>query len=304
MTSDQGQWPNLFIIGAPKCGTTSIAEWLAQHSDVHMSHPKEPGYFNDDYKDGHFRRRPKRFKKLFAEAGDKTWRCDGTVDYLASDVAVPNIVKVAPDAKFIVAVRNHADLVFSLHQQERVSGNELVSDFKTAFELSSERRAGRKIPITGPERRKIDYEKRVEMGAQLERALKHINRDQLLLIDFDMLKKDSAAVWAEICNFLGIEAEPVSLVSSNPRKSISSVPVTILRKYLRRIKRTIGATSDYGLSKPIKNMAVSVAEDRPRLSDEMKQRLTEKYAQDLELLSAEVQTGPSIWSKGGWLDNG
>lgn len=294
MTSDQGQWPNLFIIGAPKCGTTSIAEWLAQHSDVHMSHPKEPGYFNDDYKDGHFRRRPKRFKKLFAEAGDKTWRCDGTVDYLASDVAVPNIVKVAPDAKFIVAVRNHADLVFSLHQEERVSGNELVSDFKTAFELSSERRAGRKIPITGPERRKIDYEKRVEMGAQLERALKHIKRDQLLLIDFDMLKKDSSAVWAEICKFLGIEAEPVSLVSSNPRKSISSVPVTILRKYLRRIKRTIGATSDYGLSNPVRNMAVSVEQDRPVLADDLRKSITEKYSSDLALLRTVANSGNSI----------
>lgn len=304
MTSDQGQWPNLFIIGAPKCGTTSIAEWLAQHSDVHMSHPKEPGYFNDDYKDGHFRRRPKRFKKLFAEAGDKTWRCDGTVDYLASDVAVPNIVKVAPDAKFIVAVRNHADLVFSLHQEERVSGNELVSDFKTAFELSSERRAGRKIPITGPERRKIDYEKRVEMGAQLERALKHINRDQLLLIDFDMLKNDSSAVWTEICKFLGIEAEPVSLVSSNPRKSISSVPVTILRKYLRRIKRTIGATSDYGLSKPVRNMAVSVEQDRQVLADDLRKSITEKYSSDLALLRTVANSGNSILLRNGWLDHG
>jgi hypothetical protein len=40
--------PNFFIIGAPKCGTTSLANWLAQHPNVYFSPTKETHYFNND----------------------------------------------------------------------------------------------------------------------------------------------------------------------------------------------------------------------------------------------------------------
>lgn len=41
--------PNFFIVGAPKCGTTSLAHWLAGHPQVFMSPVKEPHFFNTDY---------------------------------------------------------------------------------------------------------------------------------------------------------------------------------------------------------------------------------------------------------------
>ena len=40
--------PNFFILGAPKCGTTSVAYWLRDHDNVFVSDPKEPHYFNTD----------------------------------------------------------------------------------------------------------------------------------------------------------------------------------------------------------------------------------------------------------------
>lgn len=301
MNGNLGRWPNLFILGAPKCGTTSISHWLAQHPDVLMSAPKEPGFFNDDYKDGHFRNRPARYKKLFASEKSHTLYCDGTVDYLASKNAIPALSKVAPDARFIVAVRNHADLVFSLHQQERVSGNELEPDFLTAFELSAARRAGRKIPITRPELKKIDYEERVRMGAQLCRALEYIDRDRLLVIDFDLIKSDSAAVWRQICDFLELPVSAVELAARNPRKSVSSVPVTMLRKYLRRIKRSLGLTSDLGLAAPIKAMAVSAPEEEPPLDPALREMLDLKYTWDRELIAKVAESGPAALSDESWM---
>jgi hypothetical protein len=77
-----------------------------------------------------------------------------------------------------------------------------------------------------------------------------------------------------------------------------------LRKYLRRIKRTIGATSDYGLSKPVRNMAGSVAQDRPVLADDLRKSITEKYSSDLALLRTVANSGNSILLKNGWLDHG
>ncbi len=39
--------PNLFIAGAPKCGTSSLYFWLSDHPEVCASTPKEPFYFID-----------------------------------------------------------------------------------------------------------------------------------------------------------------------------------------------------------------------------------------------------------------
>ena len=41
--------PNFFIIGAPKCGTTSLQYYLEQHHDVFFA-PKELHFFGEDLK--------------------------------------------------------------------------------------------------------------------------------------------------------------------------------------------------------------------------------------------------------------
>jgi hypothetical protein len=44
--------PNFFIIGAPKCGTTSLSVYLSEHQEIVMSNPKEPHYFSTDIENG------------------------------------------------------------------------------------------------------------------------------------------------------------------------------------------------------------------------------------------------------------
>ena len=40
------RWPNFFIVGAPRCGTTFLYNYLKQIPRVYMSPVKEPGYFS------------------------------------------------------------------------------------------------------------------------------------------------------------------------------------------------------------------------------------------------------------------
>lgn len=42
----------LMIIGAPKCGTTSLAAWLGGHPEIIMSNPKEPKFWECEYQNG------------------------------------------------------------------------------------------------------------------------------------------------------------------------------------------------------------------------------------------------------------
>ena len=61
--------PNFFIIGAPKCGTTSLSVYLSEHQEIVMSHPKEPHYFSTDIENG---RMTDQSKYLACFAQDKT----------------------------------------------------------------------------------------------------------------------------------------------------------------------------------------------------------------------------------------
>ena len=59
-------WPNFFILGAPKCGTTAMAVWLSQHPDVYVSPLKEPKYFDRDLRTM-FRLSVREYQALFRD---------------------------------------------------------------------------------------------------------------------------------------------------------------------------------------------------------------------------------------------
>jgi hypothetical protein len=44
--------PNFFILGAAKCGTSSLRGYLSRHPEVFMSDPKEPFFFEAEYEKG------------------------------------------------------------------------------------------------------------------------------------------------------------------------------------------------------------------------------------------------------------
>ena len=44
--------PDILILGAAKCGTSSLHAWLAEHPDICMSEPKEPKFFEAEFEQG------------------------------------------------------------------------------------------------------------------------------------------------------------------------------------------------------------------------------------------------------------
>ncbi|MEP7158169.1 MAG: sulfotransferase, partial [Chloroflexota bacterium] len=82
--------PDVFIVGAPKTGTSSLHRYLEQHPDVFMSRPKEPGYFAPDVTGARSEdplRYPEdedRYLAIFAEAGAATRVGEASTTYLMS----------------------------------------------------------------------------------------------------------------------------------------------------------------------------------------------------------------------------
>ena len=125
--------PNFFILGAPKCGTTALAQYLSDHPKVFMTDPKEPHHFNTDQNYGDFKD-AERYRKLFQDAGPEH-QCVGeaSVWYLYSKDAVANIEATIGAPRYIAMLRNPVEMAASLHEQLVYSGNENITSFEKAW---------------------------------------------------------------------------------------------------------------------------------------------------------------------------
>jgi hypothetical protein len=100
--------PNFMVIGAAKCGTTSICELLASHPDVFFSYPKEPYYFcrRNGYEDPAVRT---WYESIFSGAGDCRAVGEGSTAYTHPNACrrtAARIAAVLPDCKFIFMARH------------------------------------------------------------------------------------------------------------------------------------------------------------------------------------------------------
>lgn len=96
--------PNLFVIGASKCGTTFFHDLLDQHPDIFMSRKKELCYFNcPDRRD-----MLDNYLSMFSDGGSHAFRGESSPIYCETLVFpdVPkDIHRLSPDAKIIYLVR-------------------------------------------------------------------------------------------------------------------------------------------------------------------------------------------------------
>jgi hypothetical protein len=141
--------PNFFILGAPKCGTTSLARWLGDHPNIFMAPQKEPHFFNTDDRQGVTTL--VEYEDLFRKAQKEHVAVgEASVWYLSSSQAVNNILEYNPNARFIVMVRNPIEMAQALHGQMLIAGLECVQDFSKAWSLQEERRQGLRLPPPFP----------------------------------------------------------------------------------------------------------------------------------------------------------
>ncbi len=199
--------PNFFIIGAPKCGTTSLAQWLAEHPRIYMSPViKEPCYFAKDLRSDHeWIDSWEAYLSLFEGAGPEHLAVgEASTCYLFSKVAVPLIEETLPGAKYIVMIRNPVDMAYALHEEQLRVFKEDVKDFYTAWRLAPERRKGRHIPPGCKDPVHLDYPAWCRLGEQLDRLFQIVPRERVLVLVLDDVKEDPRRAYRQVLDFLGV----------------------------------------------------------------------------------------------------
>lgn len=255
--------PNTFIAGAPKCGTTSLAHWLSLHPSVFFSGIKEPHYFNfdmgnrtvmsrDAYCDLFRQADPQRYK-VISEAS--TW-------YMYSKVAVPEILKFQPDARFIAMVRDPAEMALSLYRFLRLRGYETAGSFEEAWALQEERAAGRAIPAACPEPGFLAYRKACSLGEQVRRLVATAGAERVHLVSLEDMTAEPDRIYRSVLEYLKLS--DMSLPSYdhlNPAREVRSPWMGAAVNLVKRAKTRMGIHAGFGLRRLVERKARPASED-------------------------------------------
>lgn len=196
--------PNFFILGAPKCGTTSLAHWLAEHPYVYLSPIKEPHYYCIDLANRNIQS-PTHYKALFRNAGEEHLAVgEASTWYLFSDEAVPAIEQEHPEARYIVMTRDPISMAHSLHHHNLRVLHENRSSFEEAWALQRERAAGRDIPDSCTEPSFLQYKAACSLGSLLEKLYEQVAKEKVLHIPLEHMQEDPALEYQRVLNFLGV----------------------------------------------------------------------------------------------------
>jgi hypothetical protein len=295
--------PNLFIVGAPKCGTSSLHDYLDQHPDVFMSRTmKEPDFFCTDLTINESRRKRTLddYLSLFSEAAGKKRIGESSVWYLVSTDAAKNIHAYDPAAKIVIMVRNPVDAAYSLHGQFIWSCNEDILDFERALDAEEDRRAGRRIPDTATSPDGLQYTRVFSFHEQIERYYDTFPRGQVKVIVFEDFTKDTPGVYRETLEFLGLAPFEASFEVMNAAKPVS---LGLNRFFAKRpkLRNAVHKLVPAGVQRRIVDALPFITKTvkRPsKLDPAVRKRLASRWREDVERLSALLDRDLTHWTAG------
>ena len=233
-----------FIVGAPRCGTTTLASFLQQHPDVCFSVVKEPHFFSRDEVAA---LKGDELKQVVAEEywqrfyghceGEPQLYAEGSVTYLYVPERMEPILKLWPNAKFVIALRDPLSMLPSLHARLLVTGDETIRDFRQAWAKIGERAQGKSLPKRAIDPRWLRYDWAGQLGQNVERFLATVGRERCHIVLFDDLSRDPHGTYEQLCRFLGIE--PWAGTDFEPQRTNKTIRIGWLQRLMKRPPKAI-----------------------------------------------------------------
>ncbi len=298
--------PNFFVIGAPRCGTSSLYSALAQHPDVYMSPTKEPWYFSIGTmetefagpKDYYYHRLNRaEYDALFSARGQEKIVGEASTDYLYSDAALDALRREFPTAKLLAILRNPAERAYSNFVQHVSQAREGCSSLREAIALEEERRRLNWSHYWF-------YRDMGFYGRQLERYYRYFAKDQLCVIIFEDFQAEPNRVYREVFEFLEIDSEFVPAVSEKERNAGRIPSNSFLQGVLTKpsvFRAAARAILPHSLSARILKVLLAkrnLASPEP-MSVEEKRELLLVYEDDIRLLESLTGHDLSRWRESG-----
>lgn len=297
--------PNFFIVGAPKCGTTAMSEYLRTHPQVHMSTPKEPRYFSTDITPSPYHSLDDYLLLFKTNNQNRVVLAEASTTYIYSKVALERIRSFSPSAKIMVMLRNPTDLVYAFHGELLKIGRETEWDFEIAWSLQEKRSRGESVPFSAKQRSAIlQYRSIGCLGSQLNNVYELFPSTQVHVGIFDDFVTDPAAEYRRLLAFLGLPDDGRrDFPRVNESVQFKSRRIAGLSRRLRAralpiseiVKRRIGIPR-LGIVSFIDRFN-SKTHQRPPLSPKFRDHLSAAFRSEVELLETLLRRDLSAWKR-------
>jgi hypothetical protein len=206
------RYPDFFIVGHHKSGTSALYEMLRRHPEIFMPDLKEPRFLASDMRSRfrYEREAPhpetlQEYLALFEPAREDELVGEASATYLWSRFAAERIAEVSPHARIIAILREPADFLRSLHVTFVRGHVEFETDLRRALELEDERRRGRQIPKRSRLPQLLLYSDHVRYVEQLRRYAEHFRAEQMLVLIYDDFRADNPGTVRRVFEFLGVD---------------------------------------------------------------------------------------------------
>ncbi len=268
--------PSFFILGAARCGTSSLYQYLKQHPNIYMSPVKEPCFFCETFQ---VIKNPVEYARLFEASQNQAQIGEASHVYLTNPASAGTLRNFFPKAKFVLILRHPADRAYSLYHQMRRWGYETITSFEKALE-TEERRFYSKWFHRHCNQYIYNffYFRSGLFGDQIERYFRLFDRTQFYIITLSQLKEAPLSTIQGIYAFLGVEKEfkPEIKVFNKGQTSRWPLLQNFLNLRVRQPRR-------------LRRLALSFAEKYnltqiPPMNPETRRLLCSRYQPDLKKL--------------------
>jgi hypothetical protein len=145
------------------------------------------------------------YSKLFKNARDEKIVGEASALYLVSQVSAKEIYRFNKKAKIIASFREPVSQQKSLYLHNTRNAVEDTNNFKKALRLEPKRRKGKRLPKGVYYPSHVYYSEYIKYAEHLKRFLKYFPRENIKVIIFDDLKRNTEGVYKEILSFLGVD---------------------------------------------------------------------------------------------------
>lgn len=284
-----------------------MSRYLNKHPHICFARPKEPHFFTSPLAASDILNLQRDYIERFYGhcRQNKHILGEGSVSYLYSKDALEHILRINPNARFIVMLRSPMAMLQSYHARLLYILQENVGDFRQAWQLQSLRAQGRRIPSTCSDPRHLQYAEIGRLGSYLEQLFNLAGRQRCHVIVFDDFISDPAATYRRVLRFIGAEDDGRSVFP----------PVRSNRRYRSRwlqrlVKRPpalfVGGVYPHAPKSERKRSLLKRAQKRlqhwntinapqPKLDSRMRQELTQTFRSEIMKLSELLKRDLSHW---------
>lgn len=263
LTSRGRMLPGFLIVGAQRCGTTSMYRTLSQHPAVLKAvlH-KGVHYFDLNYGrslgwyKAHFPRLA-RARRVQQATGIAPLTFESSPYYMFHPLAASRIAADLPGVKLLVLVRDPVERAYSAHAHELARGYE-TEPFERALELEDRRISGeaeRIVADPGYLSHSLQHQAYVTRGQyadQIEALEKLFGPDRLHVIDSGDFFTTPEPVYDRVLEFLGLPGRGYPVFERHNARPRSAMPLQLQAKlaehfapYDERLERWLGAVPSW-----------------------------------------------------------